>query len=355
MNLSKTKRFDQARLDKYIELAVYGKNANPRSISDPAGLRRVAVVLTTKCNLECVWCHREEQTIKDSGYLENEMSFEKLEELLPKLRGFQLIHFGGLGEPFLYKRIFDAISLAKNYVPIVKVTTNGTPLVNVINSKISESGIDILEVSIDGFDGKTNQKFRGVDEDVIIKKLTKLSIESSIAIQVNIVVSENNIDGLYDAVDKLSCISNLSIIHTIPLFMTEHMKELEIGRASVERYQSLLDHLRGRIQKLGLSVKLDPDEVYMDPVITLKQQRNICFTPYEDVMINVQGNIVPCGRLQHYNLGSIYDVDELEEIWNGSKMIAWRKSQLDGDYCVDCMRECDMKNTKRKTHLLKAV
>lgn len=337
-------KFDGERLNKFVELAVKGTSADSSGIS-LAGTRRVAIVLTTKCNLECVWCHREEKSIIESGYLENEMDFDVYLSLLPKLRDFDLIHFGGLGEPLLYKKIYEAIHEAKKFVSTVKVTTNGTPLVNTVNKKIAQSGLDILEVSIDGFDGITNKKFRGVSEDEIIRKLESLSKESDIKLQVNVVVSENNIDGLMEAVDKLKNVENLAVIHTIPLFMTEHMESLNISRASLSRYKALLEKMESDLRANNLATITQPNSnnLEVDPVILLKKTRNICFTPYEDVMINVKGNLVPCGRLQHYDLGSVLDAG-IEEVWQGEKFSKWRRSQLKGDYCADCVRECDMRS-----------
>ena len=56
------------------------------------------------------------------------MDFEKLKNFLPKLKGFHVLSWGGLGEPMLYKNFYEATKIARKYVPIVKTVCNGTTL-----------------------------------------------------------------------------------------------------------------------------------------------------------------------------------------------------------------------------------
>ena len=68
---------------------------------------------------------------------------------------------GRVSEPLMNKDIFELSKLARKYVPIVKITTNGTTLLPKVVTKIIDSGINYIEVSIDGFDGEINKKYRG--------------------------------------------------------------------------------------------------------------------------------------------------------------------------------------------------
>ena len=196
------------RLKKYVELLTLKEKATPYATIDRKSLKEVGIVINTKCNLTCVWCHREEKHIKDSGYLERNGNIEKLKKLLPMLKGFECIHWGGLAEPLLNKDIFELSELARKYVPIVKVTTNGTTLVPKVITKIINSGINYIEISIDGFDGDINKKYRGSDESQIIGYLEDLSNRSDIPLQINSVITDVNIDSLWSAIDKLKNIKN---------------------------------------------------------------------------------------------------------------------------------------------------
>ena len=182
------------RLLKYIELLTLKNKSTTLATTDKKSLGEVGVVINTKCNLKCVWCHREEKHIQDSGYLERNGNLEKLKKLLPELKGFDCIHWGGLAEPLLNKDIYELTKLARKYVPRVKVTTNGTTLVPKVVTKIIESGFTDIEISLDGFDGETNMKYRGSDESKVIGYLEDLSARSDIPLQINSVVSAVNIE-----------------------------------------------------------------------------------------------------------------------------------------------------------------
>ena len=297
-----------------------------------------------RCNLKCVWCHREEEDIKSCGYLEHDIDYEKLVKFLPQTTGIETIHWGGLGEPFMYKNIYSLSDVARKYVDNVKVTTNGTAFSRSVVNKIRDSGINQLEVSIDGFDGGVNKLFRGSDEEIIIENIEYLSTVSDIPIQINSVAADVNYDSLFMLVDKLRGIKNIKSIHIIPLFMTEYMRRNNVGVISNDQFKTLLRHLEERADSHGLEWEFKPSSVEIDVDIVrfVKKTHNICFTPYEDPFINVFGDLVPCPRLQHYrSFGNVFE-KPLADIWNGAGMREWRRSQLGGNYNSDCQRECGM-------------
>ena len=341
--------FDGKResLKKYMELLVLKENASPIAITDKKSLRQVNVVLNTKCNLKCVWCHREEKHFKDSGYLERDGDVEKFKKLIPMLEGFDCIHWGGLAESMMYKPIFELTKFARKFFPRVKVTTNGTSLMPKIVDKVIECGFTDIEISLDGFDEKTNKKYRGSDEDKIIGYLEDLSSRCDAKLQINSVVADVNIESLWDAIDKLKNVKTLKVIHTIPIFVTKHMIKLGIGSPDPDEHYKLLKHWEERIKHYNLDIKLypSPDEVVLDPIVAMKRNHNLCFTVYDHPFINLDGNISPCGRLQHVNLDNVIESGSFDKAWNGEKTIKWRKAHLEGNYGIYCQRECSMKNT----------
>lgn len=332
------------RLAKYTELMMLHEDASPIAYQSRESIGEVNVVLTTKCNLRCVWCHREEDHYQH--YLNRENDYDKVVKLLPELKGFHTLHWAGLAEPLLYPRLFELNKLARQYFPRVKITTNGTLLKPSTCDKLIESGLNFLEVSIDGFDGVTNKKYRGNHEERVIDYLKYLSDNSDIPIQINTVLADVNYESLFDAIDRLKDVKNIVLMHTIPLFMTKHMLELGIKEITTEQHRLLLEHWRKKIDEYGLKIKLSPDtvEAKIDPVITLKRKHNLCFTVYEAPYVNVDGYITPCGRLQHTRLDNVFEMG-FEKAWNGPKSVAFRANHLKGNYGAHCQRECHMKNT----------
>lgn len=346
--LSEDDKSIRARIKKFYELIVLKDNASPYASGNKTELRRISIVLTTFCNLECVWCHREEEHVKKSGYLSKNMNYEKLKKLLPQLKGFDVLSWGGLGEPMLYKNFYEATKEARKYIPIVKTTCNGTTLTDKNIIKLKESGLNYLEVSIDGFDDRANMQLRGAHEGKIIKQLECLSSKTDIPLQINTVVSQENYNSLWGAIEKLKNVKNIIAMHTIPLFMTKHMQELGIKMLDKEKYIKLLEHWNKNICKNNLKWELSPDinQVDFDPVTFIKEKHNICFSPYEDPSINVNGEIVPCSRLQHLGLGNVFELG-FDKVWNNEKMVSFREEQLKGNYGHLCQRECSMKVTSK--------
>ena len=338
------------RIKKFYELINLKENSSPLASTNYKNLRRISIVLTTFCNLKCVWCHREEKHVKDAGYLSKNLHYDSLMKLLPQLKGFDVLTWGGLGEPMLYKHFYEVTKEARKYFKIVKTTCNGTTLVEKNIIKLKNSGLNFLEVSIDGFDNEANMRLRGAHEGKIIKNLESLSENTSIPLQINTVVSEENYDSLWDAVSKLKNVKNIIMLHTIPLFMTKHMQELGIKELDIKKYKKLLIKWSEDIKKLNLPWELSPDlnQIDHDPVTYMKENHNICFTPYEDPTINIDGEIVPCSRLQHLGLGNVFK-DGFNKVWNGEKMQSFRREQLKGNYGKLCQRECSMKVTTKQS------
>ena len=81
----------------------------------------------------------------------------------------------------------------------------------------------------------------------------------------------------------------------------------------------------------------------MDPIVSMKRKHNICYTVYEHPFINLDGNITPCGRLQHIHLDNVLE-NGFDKAWNGPKIVKWRKEHLAGNFGTYCQRECHMKN-----------
>ena len=68
------------RLTKYVELLTLKEESNVYATTDRKSLREVGIVINTKCNLKCVWCHREEKHIKSYNDLKS-----KMEEMTKKI------------------------------------------------------------------------------------------------------------------------------------------------------------------------------------------------------------------------------------------------------------------------------
>jgi hypothetical protein len=124
----------------------------------------------TFCNLNCPLCIQGSQ----KGEFEQRVFDFSLFEKVMKHYGPWLTHLDlySWGEPFLNKRIYDMIALAKRYDINVTISTNlnaGDP------QKIVDSGLDHLACSLDGATQETYVKYRvGGDLDAALDRAREI-------------------------------------------------------------------------------------------------------------------------------------------------------------------------------------
>jgi len=162
------------RLLKYIEILLEGEDASSFCYQDTMSYRKLSIVLTTRCNLECKWCFRLDPKYKRS--LGKDLNIEVYKSFIKNTKGkFRQVHLAGLGEPTLYPQLIEAIQLSKNLSSDVKFTTNGVLLTCESIDNYVKAGLTHLEVSIDAFDAEKHKEYRNVD----IRKLHDILIHIS--------------------------------------------------------------------------------------------------------------------------------------------------------------------------------
>ncbi len=112
------------------------------------------LALTSRCNLRCVYCMREEHA--EVVAPRNELSVQEVGRLLEVLAGMgvEKVRFTG-GEPLLREDIVELVRLAKSTEGIRKVaiTTNGL-LLDRYADELLEAGLDALNFSLDTMDAQ---------------------------------------------------------------------------------------------------------------------------------------------------------------------------------------------------------
>ncbi|PLY08703.1 MAG: hypothetical protein C0626_12710 [Arcobacter sp.] len=328
------------RLMKYMEILSYGKDASPYCYQDTMSFRRVAIAITTFCNLTCTWCYRFDSKYKK--ILDKHMKIETLQKIIDNTKGnFRLTHLAGLGEPLMYPHLEEAIKIVKRKSKHVKITTNGSLITKDDVNRLSKAGLTHIEFSIDGFTFEDQLKFRGADLNKMVEMIEYISNHTNLHLQINSVVNKQNYNSLFNLVNILKNAKNIKIIHTIPLFVTEQMiKDGENNVVDNEEYQKLLVKIETDIQTLDLKWELSPTSigVGMDPIIEIKKRQKICFTCFEDPYIDVEGRLTVCGRREFHPIADA--TKGLEVAMNEKKAIGFRKNMLAGKYDSFCSRLC---------------
>lgn len=330
------------RLLKYNEILLKREEASPECYQDTMSYRRLAIALTTRCNLSCRWCYRRDTQYAD--ILNKDMDFELYRLFVQNTKGkFRMVHLTGLGEVTLYQRLIDAIKLSKKLSKNIKITSNGVLLTYEKITNYIKAGLTHIEISIDAFDKKKLLEYRNVDLDHLCDIVSYISNETSLHLQINSVVSTENYKWLKGMPTIFNNAKNIKVWHTIPLFSTEQMRKEGITSLSNENYRMLLLDLEKEIKKKRLNWQLSPTAygVEMDPVIEMKKKLNICFSCFEDPYININGRFSYCSR-QESNAGPTI-LDGFEKIWNNPSLLEFRGNMLKGIYPSHCGKLCYLK------------
>jgi GTP 3',8-cyclase len=115
------------------------------------------VSLTPKCNLSCIYCHREgEQSPVD------QLTAAEIAEILRVAAEFEIrsVKFTG-GEPLLRPDLLEIIGSVPDNMES-SLTTNGT-LLAPLASRLKDAGLRRVNVSLDSLNPETYKKITGID------------------------------------------------------------------------------------------------------------------------------------------------------------------------------------------------
>ena len=142
--------------------------------------KSVKVELTAVCDFKCFFCATS-QGLRKAG----NMKFELLETILRDMReaGVEEIGLFYLGESMLYKRLADAVALAKDIgFPYIFLTTNGRMATHLRVEAVIKAGLDSLKFSFNWADREQCEEVTGVDafEQVVKNIITAKAIRDEV-------------------------------------------------------------------------------------------------------------------------------------------------------------------------------
>ena len=115
--------------------------------------------ITYSCNLKCKHCY------SNSGKpLEDELSTDQIFSVIDKIdkASIPVLAFSG-GEPLIKNDIFKITKYAHNKGIYVAIATNGTLITENKAKEMKKSGVDFVQISLDGATPETHDTFRGIN------------------------------------------------------------------------------------------------------------------------------------------------------------------------------------------------
>ncbi len=288
--------------------------------------KRAGWYITDTCNARCIKCDIWKTEPKNS----KDLTLENNQKIIDNLSSFGIDNLDIVGgEPFCFPHIFELIDYACKKDIKVELNTNGLALNKERIDKLLRIGVYRLGFSVDGVNPSTHDKIIGIKGAYV--KLTKniryYTSKGGVG-HMSSLISAINADELIDLYHLAQKIGLDGIIYQpfqyVPAFISDKKKE----ELSYEKYIKKIDNVLNKLIKL----KKNNDFTIYNSVPYIKKVKhfirnekmpNFCFAPYCHIIIDNQGNLVPCTAYRK-KLGSLVEIP-LEKLWNSKEYIKTRK------------------------------
>ncbi len=298
-------------------------------------IQKLYIEATSACNLNCSMCFRH-------GWIDEKigtMSAETVDRLLTvsqDLPGLKQVMFSGMGEPLVNPHIEKMIAAFYRRGVRTELLTNGTMLTAEKIQSLIHSGLDMLWVSVDGFDRKSYENVHiGSQFDLITQNLDTFNrFRGDCKLGITFVIMKDNVHELekINAFADRYCVDTINLSYAIPGEAITPEDTLYDSEYAIGKQHRV---------KAGNHTFIEKDYC---PFVG----ENGCFVKWN-------GDIVPCMQLLHgcytylyeerrriyyKSFGNIMD-QEIQDIWAGEAYSDFRRRVLnfefsDCTYCMGC-------------------
>ncbi len=231
------------------------------------------------------------------------LDFELYQRVIDEVRP-QTVRFWHIGEPFLHPQIFEMFRYAADRGAITHVSTNGFVFYKPENvSKLLDSGLHKLILSLDGIDAETFNHYRvGVDFTKVIQGLRYLLQHRPFDLEIiwQFIVMRHNEHQIEQARAIARQLGIQFSLKTVSLDMLPEQADPESYLPTDQQYSRY---------------------EWQDNALTLKSVSGTCYFVNTTLMINADGSVIPCAFDAQgiLNLGDA-KTQTISEIWNGDVM-----------------------------------
>lgn len=272
---------------------------------------------TNKCNYNCIHCY----SVSGPGKFSEELQFDTVKKLIDELSalGTEFLSIGG-GEPLLYPDIFRVLKYAKSKGLAVEITTNASLVTDEIIKKLVKSGLQFLQVSLDGANEKTYSTIRrGGDFNRVVKILPKLAEYFTLSIcSVINKLNYNEIDSLIE-LSKTAGAKHFRVIPLMEIGRGAGIKSLQLSKKELKNLHTIIHDKRKKEKNINIQLNEN---------LVLPESKNIFWMPNNHFGcsaarttcgIDARGDVYPCSFMAFEELkcGNIKN-ESLLEIWRDS-------------------------------------
>ena len=266
--------------------------------------------LTKECNLKCIHCRAE----ADSVHFQGELSLDEIKGVVDDIAAHYkpiLVLTGG--EPLYRKDFFSIASYCASRGLRTAMASNGTMIDRDVAKKIKDAGIQRVSISIDGRDAASHDGFRGIPGsfDNALAGIARLR-ENGVEFQINTTISRRNVDEIRDVMalaEKLGA-KALHLFMLVPVGCGVEIAESEM--ISKERYEEVLNWFYDTSKNTEMELKATCAPHYYRIIRQRAKQEGRKLTFETDGMsamtrgclagtgvcfISHRGDVQPCGYL----------------------------------------------------------
>jgi len=300
-------------------------------------LDQIQIPITQRCNLQCLYCQRQHA----KGLEEADIDDEVLTPLLDTCPHVALVHVQGVGESLLNRRLFEILRQVRARLPTDGRTgtcTNATLLTEETASRLLDTGLDYLFLSLDGAKAETNDAIRrGSSFDELTRNIARcVEMRRSRGLKrpwfmLDFVICETNATEVPDFVDLAG---RLGVDSVRFANRVDHAR----GRVDVlpeDILAPILKEAESRAQKLGLAAVFP----------RLSRSREPRCPHLQAAIVLLSGDAAPCCAMEPGArprpprfFGNVKDTPLLD-LWHGENWTRHRLAVAAGNLpetCVGC-------------------
>jgi sulfatase maturation enzyme AslB (radical SAM superfamily) len=301
-----------------------------KTVTWKSDLQRCELILTDRCNFNCVYCRGIKKELR------GDLSLEQAKEIINIWASGNLnnIRFSG-GEPTIWMSLLDLVKYTRSFSCFkhIALSTNGSASLNYYK-ELMIAGINDFSISLDACCSKTQNAIAGVNSHfdhicVVIKELSKLTY-----VTVGVVLDKQNKNDLKEIINYTDSLG-VSDIRIIPSAQSNHFLNVDVN--------TNLPILKYRIQHLKEGRHVRGIQSY---------DCNKCHLVKDDMVI-LHGKHFPCViymREQGKAIGNVYG-KTIQEIRKERKIWFEKTNTYNDPICrKNCLDVCIDHNNKVESY-----
>jgi MoaA/NifB/PqqE/SkfB family radical SAM enzyme len=279
--------------------------------SRPCAPLLVTVNVTTRCNLDCVYCYMQPLSGLDMPRSDFERIIDELAD-----QGVFLLTLSG-GETFLHPEFPALFRYAHRRFAHVMTLTNGTAMrprhVDAIRQVLDDKGAVTIQVSLDAVDPRMNALTRAPSRRTLrtIQELASIGCHVIVAI----VVTRHNVAAVVPTIEALSAYTRWFHVMTVQDIRANAGLERELG-AQKEMRDSLWSELHALADQRDLAINFPANDCEAGCA-----EGAPCMAGFSTFVIDPDLNVRPCDRMTNVILGNLGHAS-VSDVWNGAATLA---------------------------------